>query len=95
MNKESKTLKITGYSEGDRSVGIGECYFEIDLGLFPKDVDNDSREFIIEGIIRDLWELHDNGDLFFSFSDEKPDPEWGYKRKFTWLDSKEILRKKQ
>ena len=66
----NETLKIFGYSEGDPSVGIGSREFEIDTGIEPEDVSKEDREYIIETMIRDMWELHDNGILHYNFSDE-------------------------
>lgn len=85
-----KTIKIEGYSEGDRSVGIGSCNFSIDTGL-TKLEDND-RVWIIKTIIRDIWELHDNGDLHFNFSDEIKKDDWDYTRRFGYEESMLILK---
>jgi hypothetical protein len=88
------TLKIQGYSVGDSSVGMGACEFSIDLGLYPEDVDKEEREWIIETILRDLWELHDNGDLKFNFSDEMKSLDFDYSRRMSYELSKKILEKK-
>ncbi|MBU0958269.1 MAG: hypothetical protein KKF56_05680 [Nanoarchaeota archaeon] len=83
----NNTLKIEGYSEGDSSVGIGNIEFTIDTGLYPEDVTEDDREFIINNIIKNIWELHDNGDIRFDFSDELN--EFGYTRGFGYKNIKE------
>lgn len=77
MEKES--IKIRGYSVGDHSVGIASVGFEVDTGLLELD-DND-RQFLIESVIASVWELHDNGTLYYDFSDEVQD-EWGFRRKY-------------
>ena len=91
MKKE--TLKIEGYSVGDSSVGIGQAGFNIDLGLYPEDVNASDREWIIITMIRDLWELHDNGDLKFNFSDESND--FDYSRRMNYELSKKILENRK
>lgn len=85
-----KTIKIEGYSEGDMSVGIGDCEFSIDTGLTKLD-DND-RKFIIKEIISNIWELHDNGDLHFDFSDEAKEDDWDYKRRFGYDENILLLK---
>ena len=86
-----ETLKIEGYSVGDSSVGIGQAEFSIDLGLYPEDVNASDREWIILTMIRDLWELHDNGDLKFNFSDEMKSLDFDYSRRMSYELSKKIL----
>ena len=90
----TKTLKIFGHSVGDDSVGIGSIDFEIDLGLYPEDVDSEVREWVERTIIRDIWELHDNGDLRWEFSDEweKNKDQFEFRRKMTWELSSKILK---
>lgn len=88
-----ETIKIEGYSEGDKNVGIPYVEFEIDTGL--EEIDKEKKEYIVKTLIRDIWELHDNGDLLFSFSDEEIDDDWGYNRRFTWEDSKRILEEEK
>jgi len=65
---QDKTIKVIGYSTGDRSVGIGEIPFEIDTGV--EELNDSDRKFIAETMIRAIYELHDNGDVRFYFSDE-------------------------
>lgn len=89
---EQETIKIVGYSEGDRSVGITEGYFSIDTGLFELE-DND-KEFIIKTMIRDMWELHDNGTLHFDFSDEADLDAWGYSRRFGYEENLMLTKNK-
>jgi len=88
-----ETLKIEGYSVGDRSVGIGTIEFSLDTGLYPEDVNEETREWLVKTIVRDIWELHDNGDLKFGFSDE--DNDFDFPRRMTWEDSKKILEVEQ
>jgi len=80
------TIKITGYSSGDSLVGIGRAEFSIDTGLC--ELSEDDKIYIIHNIIRDLWELHDNGDLIYLFSDDEFN---GRSRRMTWEMSNEIL----
>jgi len=87
------TIKIIGYSVGDNSVGIGTIEFSIDTGL--TELSNDDKEHIIKGIIRDIWELHDNGDLKYSFSDETKEDDWDFTRRMTWKLSQTILEERQ
>lgn len=87
MKDKSSLLKIEGYSIGDRSVGIYERGFSLELGLYPEDVSEEDREFIINNIIRTIWELHDNGDLKYNFSDEIKERDWDYTRKFSIKDT--------
>jgi len=96
MKAEYKTLHIFGESKGDSSVGIGSCEFDFDTGLSPEDVDESTREWLIKRIVRDIWELHDNGDLCYEFSDEweKCKDHFHYRRRMTWEESKKILREK-
>ena len=81
-----ESIKIHGYSVGDNSVGIPISEFSLDLGIV--EITNEDKEFIIKGIIRDLHELHDNGDLRFNFSDEIKEKGdeimWDYSRRFTY-----------
>jgi len=86
MNKE--TIKINGYSEGDSSVGVGQSEFLIDIGY--TEIDDDLRLWIIKNMIRDMYEIQDNGTLHFNFSDEKQDVLYGYTRRFSWEDSKKV-----
>lgn len=74
-----ETVKIVGYSVGDSSVGIGSIGFEVDTGLHELD-DND-KKFLIEYVVGSVWELHDNGTLYYDFTDEVED-EWGFRRKY-------------
>jgi len=92
---KSDTIKIVGYSVGDSSVGIGSAHFEIDTGLCQ--LSKDDKEYIIKGMIRDMWELHDNGPIHYYFSDEYVEDitkdrhiiqGW---RVLTWQDSEKIL----
>lgn len=85
MNKE--TIKISGESEGDASVGIWEGHFEIDTGM--TELDENDREYLVEGMIRDMWELHDNGKVHFRFSNEK------YDRVMDYKFSEEILKRRK
>ena len=87
---EKESIQITGYSEGDRSVGISSIYFSIDTGL--TELSADDKEFIIKGIIRDIWELHDNGDLRYEFSDEAKEDDFDCARIFTVEMSEKILK---
>lgn len=87
------TIKVYGYSVGDSSVGIGSIEFSIDTGLC--ELSEEDKQYIIEGILRDVWELHDNGDLKFEFSDEADSEAWDYARRLTYRDSERILNKKQ
>lgn len=87
-----ETITIEGYSIGDASVGIGPISFFIDTGLY--ELTNSEKEYIVKNIIRDIWELHDNGDLVFNFSDDIENDRRDYPmcyRKFTWKDSEKIL----
>lgn len=86
------TIKIEGYSVGDSSVGIGTAEFSIDTGM--EELSESDKEFIIKTIIRDVWELHDNGDLRFGFSDEAKEDDWDYRRRMTWDMSKQILKER-
>ncbi len=83
-----KTIKITGYSEGDSSVGISKCDFSIDTGL--TELSEEDKRFIIKGILRDIYELHDNGTLHFNFSDEEKDEYFEYPRRLTYEMVKKI-----
>ena len=87
------TIKIIGRSVGDRSVGIPPIEFEIDTGLL--ELTPNDREFIIKNIIRDMWELHDNGPLKYEFSDEwdklSDDDKWDYRRIMNYKESEAIL----
>ena len=84
--KDKETIKLSGYSEGDSSVGIWSCEFSFDTGL--DELSNDDKKFIIDTIIPTIWELHDNGDLHFGFSDEKKEYRFGYK------DAQKLMEKK-
>jgi hypothetical protein len=79
---KDETIKINGYSEGDSSVGIGQGEFSIDTGL--TEIDEDLRNWIIRNLIRDMYEIQDNGNLHFNFSDEETDNDFGYTRRFTY-----------
>ena len=98
MEKNEQYLRIYGYSIRDDTVGISSIEFEINTGLYPEDVDKDTREFIIKTIIRDLWEVHDNGDMKFEFSDEwekiSPDERWDFRRIMNSKISERILKEK-
>ncbi len=85
-----ETIKIIGYSIGDSSVGIQAIHFEVDLGII--ELSKDDKEFLINGMIRDLWELHDNGNLRYNFSDEMKEDDWDYTREMNYRISAEILR---
>jgi len=86
------TIKLSGYSEGDSSVGIGSCEFSFDTGL--DELSDDDKKFIIETIIPTIWELHDNGTLHYSFSDEFKE-EWAFEtHKFGYLDAQKLMEKK-
>jgi len=65
------TIKIMGYSVGDSSVGIPIREFLINTGLL--ELNKEDRKFIEATLIRNIWELHDNGDLRWGFSDEPED----------------------
>jgi hypothetical protein len=41
-----------------------------------------------------MWELHDNGDLKFAFSDEIKEGDWDYNRQFTYELNKIIMNEK-
>ena len=41
---EERTFKIYGYSEGDRSVGIGTIQFEIDTGVLLENYDDKDKQ---------------------------------------------------
>jgi len=88
----TKTIKINGYSVGDSSVGIGMAEFSIDTGM--EELSESDKEFIIKTIIRDIWELHDNGDLSFGFSDEEKEDGGDYNRRMTWEMSEQILKQR-
>lgn len=75
MTNKAK-IYISGYSEGDSSVGIGSCEFSFDTGL--TELSKDDKKFIIDTIIPTIWELHDNGTLHYGFSDEKKEYRFGY-----------------
>jgi len=90
---KNDTIKIVGYSVGDMSVGISSCEFQIDTGLTS--LSEEDKEYIIKGMIRDMWELHDNGDLKFNFTDEISDDDWDYVRRFTDDDSIKILKEER
>lgn len=89
----NKTIKIIGYSGEDRSVGIISIPFEVDTGI-PQ-LNSDEKEYIIKGIIRDIWELHDNGDLHYNFSDEIKEDDWDYTRIMNYQMSQEILNERK
>ena len=91
-NKEyNDTIKVSGISVGDRSVGISSANFEIDTGLC--DLSEEDRKFIINNMVRAIWELHDNGDLKFNFSDEEDEMLYDYTRRFTGEDTIELCPK--
>jgi hypothetical protein len=94
MVNKKDTIKIEGYSVGDSSVGIPTCKFSIDTGVY--ELSDDDKEFLIKDVIRTIWELHDNGDLRYNFSDD-PDKEaqlFDYTRRFTYEHSELILKEK-
>ena len=82
---------IMGYSVGDISVGIGQGEFEIDTGV--SELSPEDKEFLINGVVRDIWELHDNGDVNFNFSDEMGEPYYEFSRVMNRKKSEEILKK--
>ena len=86
-NKKTETLKIMGYSTGDSSVGIYPGNFNLDLGIEPENVNDEDKKWIIKTIIKSIWELHDNGNLKFNFSDELKKSNWDYTRGFTNEDN--------
>lgn len=89
-----ESIKIEGHSVGDPDVGMFPCYFSIDTGML--ELTKDDKEFLIKGVIRDLWELHDNGTLVYGFSDETdPEMPWGHTRRMRWEDSQKILEAKR
>jgi len=89
-----ESIKIYGISVGDSSVGIFPIDFEIDTGL--NELSKEDKEFLIKNIVRDIWELHDNGDLKFNFSDEEKEVDWNdYLHIMTDEKSKEILKEKK
>jgi hypothetical protein len=91
--KKTETIKIEGYSVGDMSVGIGSIPFQIDTGLF--ELEDYEKENIIKTLIRDVWEMHDNGTLRYEFSDEHKDDEFDFGRRFTFRDSQTILEERR
>jgi hypothetical protein len=96
MMPKNETIKIEGYSVGDMSVGISSIPFMIDTGL--TELSDGDRESIISEVIRGIWELHDNGNLHYDFSDEIPITEgitWDFCRRFTHKDSERILQERQ
>jgi len=78
-----ETLKIGGYSVGDSSVGIGLIEFSVNTGL--EEVTENEKKFMIKTIIKSIWELHDNGNLIYQFSDEINEV-----KKFTYKDAEYI-----
>ena len=66
--------------------------FLIDTGLLK--LSQDDKDYIIKTLIRDIWELHDNGNLHFDFSDEMIEENFDYMRLFTYKDSEKILKEK-
>ena len=93
--KKTETIKIEGYSVGDMSVGIGSMPFMIDTGC--TELSDGDKESIISEVIRGIWELHDNGNLRYDFSDEIPATKyvWDFGRRFTHKDSERILQERQ
>ena len=65
------TITISGHSVGDMSVGIPSAPFFVDTGV--SELTKEDREFIEKTIIKGIWELHDNGDVLYEYSDE-PEP---------------------
>ena len=65
------TIKVFGRSIGDMRVGIPSIDFSFDTGLV--EIDAKDREFIVNYILKNIRELHDNGDLLYSFTDEEED----------------------
>ena len=84
---------VYGYSIGDDSVGIPSIQFEFNTGLY--ELDDNQREFIINHIIINIYELHDNGKVVFNFSDEIPKDGsfWDYTRYIDYKKAQEILEK--
>jgi len=93
QEKETETIKINGYSVGDSSVGIGEGEFSIDTGL--TELDENDKEFIVKTLIWNIYELHDNGNLNFQFSDEEEDKDFGYTRRFTYEMAKKLIEEEK
>ena len=77
-------IEIRGYSVGDNSVGIPPIGFAFKTGL--EELSKEDREYL-KRLIREIWELHDNGTIVYHFSDEDS------VRKFTQKDSKQMLSK--
>jgi len=82
------TIKIVGYSVGDKEFGIGSVEFSIDTGM--EDLSEEDKEFLIKGMVRDMWELHDNGPIRFNFSDEDE----GYARIMDYQISMNVIKNK-
>jgi hypothetical protein len=89
-----KSIKIYGYSVGDSSVGIGTCHFEIDTGLIK--LNKEDKDFLINGVVKEMWELHDNGNIKFDFSDEMNENDFDYKRDLSYeLKRLKVLEEKE
>lgn len=82
----TKNIKLFGRSSGDSSVGIPSIDFEIDTGLW--EMDEQTRKWFANTVIPAIWELHDNGDVDWVFSDEwdelAEDDQWAFTRRYTW-----------
>jgi hypothetical protein len=66
----------------------------IDLLGLGEELDRQARIYLIRTMVRDMWELHDNGDLKFAFSDEIKEGDWDYNRQFTYELNKIIMNEK-
>ena len=87
---KQETIKVYGYSEGDYTVGMNSCHFEIDTGL--TELEDDDKVFIIDHLIRTIWELHDNGNIHFSFSNEPEHELNAHPYIFRDSDSKRVIQ---
>lgn len=85
IENKYNTIKIVGESVGDSSVGIGSAHFEIDTGIY--ELSKEDKEFIVKNMVRAIWELHDNGDLKFDFTDEMEEDDYDYRRRFSNEDA--------
>lgn len=68
--RKMNSIQIIGYTEGDKDSGKQPIYFSIDTGMIK--LNEEERKTLVETMVRDMWELHDNGDLYYRFSDEYP-----------------------
>lgn len=82
-----ETIKLYGMSVGDPDVGIFPIEFSFDTGLI--ELTDEDRYYLINTIIRDIWELHDNGKVKFNFSDEDDNI---FLHTMTYDRSREILK---